>query len=205
MALTAEQIGMIRQDYRLSKNKGEQIEILAQTNGITTAQVRKILWEGGLYPIGPTQIQKALELIGTERGGVKVGCGNIRNYVQAFQGLKAVDVRAVFRDWKKDPWVDEVAEGAPEPEPEQLVVSSKHEDLGFTGEERHTIFRALHSLYEEQRAFVQLREREVEKLKSELLLAEAALESAMVELEHVAKLEDRFSIPKEDMDGYGEE
>lgn len=203
MALTAEQIGMIRQDYRLSKDRVAQIEILAQTNGITTAQVRKILWDGGLYPIGPEQVKKAIDLIGTERAGVKVGCGNIRNYIQAFQGMKAVDVRAVFHDWQKDPWGNTDAET--EPKQEQLVVSSKHEDLGFTGEERHTIFRALHSLYEEQRAFVQLREREVEKLKSELLLAEAALESAMVELEHVAKLEDRFSIPKEDMDGYGEE
>lgn len=205
MALTAEQIGMIRQDYRLSKNKGDQIEILAQTNGITTAQVRKILWDGGLYPIGPAQIQKAIELIGTERGGVKVGYGNIRNYVQAFQGLKAVDVRAVVHDWENDPWADTVIEKASESKSEAPVALPKQPELDFTGEERHTIFRALHSLYEEQRAFVQLREREVEKLKGELLLAEAALESAMVDLEHVAKLEDRFSIPKEDMDGSGEE
>lgn len=202
MALTAEQIGMIRQDYRLSKDRVAQIEILAQTNGITTAQVRKILWDGGLYPIGPEQVKKAIDLIGTERAGVKVGCGNIRNYIQAFQGMKAVNVRAVFHDWQKDPWGNTDAET--EPKQEQPAAPPKLPELGFSGEERQTIFTALSGLFEERRAYAQVREREVEKLREQLAQAEADLEAAMAEMKQAAKLKQRF-VKEAEADGSGEE
>lgn len=101
--------GEICQEYRLAKDQNEQVNILAELYATSTAEIRGILWDGGVYRIGPEQIAKAAARI--LEGSV--GFGSLRNYVKEFSGIDAKTAKKIFKDYAYRPWG---SEGLPEAE-----------------------------------------------------------------------------------------
>lgn len=93
---------MIVQDYKLAKDPEEQIEIMAQTHGASTAEVRYLLAEHGAYKINGEHIAKALEIL--QKGGKNHGFANLRSYISAFGQCGAKQAKRIILDYRKQPW-----------------------------------------------------------------------------------------------------
>lgn len=93
---------MIVQDYKLAKDPEEQIEIMAQTHGTSTAEVRCLLAEHGAYKINGEHIAKALEIL--QKGGKNHGFANLRSYISAFGQCGAKQAKKILLDYRKQPW-----------------------------------------------------------------------------------------------------
>ena len=100
--------GEIVQNYRLAKNKEEQVVIESEIHGVGSEVIRGILWDAGAYPIGPVQIGDAANKI-MELG---ITFGALRNYMKAFMDVDARTARKIFKDYVYRPWGDAVTTAA---------------------------------------------------------------------------------------------
>lgn len=91
--------GLIVQNYKLAKNKEDQVVIEAELHGVDTATIRGLLWDAGAYPIGPAEIEKAAMKV---MNGVTFG--EIRNHMKAFQNIDAKTAKKIFKDYAYKPW-----------------------------------------------------------------------------------------------------
>ena len=91
--------GEIAQEYRLAKDKEEQIQILAQLYAVPAGEIRGILYDRQLFPIGAKEIIKGAEKIieGLTFGG-------LRNYFKAFAGLDTKQAKKIFKDFSHCQW-----------------------------------------------------------------------------------------------------
>ena len=102
--------GEVVQNYRLAKNKEEQVVIESEIHGVGSEVIRGILWDAGVYPIGPVQIGDASKKI-IELG---ITFGALRNYMKAFMDVGARTARKIFKDYIYRPWGDAVTTAAGE-------------------------------------------------------------------------------------------
>ena len=100
--------GEIVQNYKLAKNKEEQVVIESEIHGVGSEVIRGILWDAGVYPIGPVQIGDAANKI-MELG---ITFGALRNYMKAFMDVDARTARKIFKDYIYRPWGDAVTTSA---------------------------------------------------------------------------------------------
>ena len=107
--ISKEDIGMITQDYRLAKDKEEQITIMAQLYGTDTADIRGILFRAGAYKIGRAEVLKALGIL--QKGGKNHGLGGLRLFMSAFKDCSAKDARRILIDYMNRPWEEEIPVG----------------------------------------------------------------------------------------------
>ena len=105
--LDTKERGEICQEYRLAKDKEEQINILAELYACSTAQIRGVLYDAGIYSIGPTDILEAVEKI---LAGVTFG--GLRNYKKEFSGIDAKTAKKILKDYAYMPWGAESQEEA---------------------------------------------------------------------------------------------
>lgn len=92
--------GLIVQNYRLAKDKENQVSIEAELHGVGPEVIRGLLWEAGVYPIGPGNIREAaLKII---ENGVRFS--DLRNYFKAFRDMDAKTARKIFKDYIYRPW-----------------------------------------------------------------------------------------------------
>ena len=92
--------GEIAQEYKLAKNRIEQIQVLAELYAVPTATIRGILAERGVYEITPEIMGKAADAI-RNRG---ITFGALRNNFKAFMGHDAKAAKKVFKDYAFAPW-----------------------------------------------------------------------------------------------------
>lgn len=92
--------GLIVQNYKLAKDKENQVAIEAELHGVDTATIRGLLWDAGAYPIGSVQIEDAANKI-MELG---ITFGALRNYMKAFQNINAKTAKKIFKDYVYKPW-----------------------------------------------------------------------------------------------------
>lgn len=104
--ISKEDIGMITQDYRLAKDKEEQITILSQLYGTDTAEIRGILFRAGVYKIGRAEVSKALGIL--QKGGKNHSLGGLRLFMAAFKDCSAKDARRILIDYMDRPWEEEI-------------------------------------------------------------------------------------------------
>lgn len=95
-------VGLITQDYRLAKNKEEQITIMAQLHATDTAEIRGILFRAGVYKLGSTEIRKALEIL--SKDGKNHTLGGLRLWLACFKDCSSKDARRILIDYMKRPW-----------------------------------------------------------------------------------------------------
>lgn len=92
--------GLIVQNYRLAKDKENQVSIEAELHGVGPEVIRGLLWDAGVYPIGPGNIREAaLKII---ENGVRFS--DLRNYFKAFRDMDAKTARKIFKDYVYRPW-----------------------------------------------------------------------------------------------------
>lgn len=106
MALTKEDAGMIVQDYRLAKNKEEQIKIMSQLYAISTAEIRGILYRAGEYKVGEKEIRQALERL--QKGGKNNSLGGLRLWFAAFKDCTSKQARRILLDYRDKPWGERI-------------------------------------------------------------------------------------------------
>lgn len=117
--------GEIVQNYRLAKNKEEQVVIESEIHGVGPEVIRGLLWEAGAYPIGPGNIREAaLKII---ENGVRFS--DLRNYFKAFHDMDAKTARKIFKDYIYRPWgvANENAAGVKYTELAQKALDSSKE------------------------------------------------------------------------------
>lgn len=102
MGLTKEDAGMIAQDYRLAKNKEEQIKIMSQLYAISTAEIRGILFRAGEYKVFGKDIRKALKRLQT--GGKNNSLGGLRLWLAAFNDCTSKQAKRILQDYREMPW-----------------------------------------------------------------------------------------------------
>lgn len=95
--------GLIVQNYRLAKDKENQVSIEAELHGVGPEVIRGLLWSAGVYPIGPVHIGEAARKI-IENG---VRFSDLRNYFKAFRDMDAKTARKIFKDYVYRPWGEE--------------------------------------------------------------------------------------------------
>ena len=95
-------VGLITQDYRLAKNKEEQITIMSQLYGTDTADIRGILFRAGVYKLGNAEIRKALEIL--SKDGKNHTLGGLRLWLACFKDCSSKDARRILIDYMKRPW-----------------------------------------------------------------------------------------------------
>lgn len=105
--LDTKERGEICQEYRLARDKEEQINILAELYACSTAQIRGVLYDAGIYGIGPNDMLEAVEKI---RAGITFG--SLRNYKKSFSGIDAKSAKKIFKDYAYMPWGAETPEEA---------------------------------------------------------------------------------------------
>ena len=96
----------IVQEYRLAKNKPEQISILAELYATTTAEIRCILAAAGAYEIEPLTLAKAAQRIINDG----LTFGGLRNYYKEFTGHDAKQAKKVFKDFAHKTWPEDPSE-----------------------------------------------------------------------------------------------
>lgn len=92
--------GEIAQEYRLAKDRIEQIQTLSELYAVPTATIRGVLSERGVYEITPEIMEKAADAI-CSRG---LTFGALRNNYKAFMGHDAKAAKKVFKDYVFAPW-----------------------------------------------------------------------------------------------------
>ena len=106
MGLTREDAGMIAQDYRLAKDKEEQIKIMSQLYAISTAEIRGILYRAGEYKVGEQEIRKALKRL--QAGGKNNTLGTLRLWFAAFKDCSSKQAKRILTDYREKPWADPI-------------------------------------------------------------------------------------------------
>ena len=104
--------GEIAQEYRLAKNRIEQIQTLSELYAVPTATIRGILAERGVYEITPWIMEKAADAICNK--GLTFGA--LRNNYKAFMGHDAKAAKKVFKDFAFAPWAGAETPESPTPE-----------------------------------------------------------------------------------------
>ena len=99
-------VGLITQDYRLAKNKEEQITIMAQLHATDTAEIRDILFRAGVYKLGNAEIRKALEIL--QKDGKNHTLGGLRLWLAGFKDCSSKDARRILIDYMKKPWDERI-------------------------------------------------------------------------------------------------
>ena len=92
--------GEIAQEYKLAKDRIEQIQTLSELYAVPTATIRGVLSERGVYEITPEVIEKAADAICNK--GLTFGA--LRNNYKAFMGHDAKAAKKVFKDYVFSPW-----------------------------------------------------------------------------------------------------
>ena len=199
--ITEKDKGEICQEYRLSKNKDEQIHILAQLHATNTAAIRGILHEGGVYSIGPNEIIEGAEKI---LGGVTFGA--LRNYKYAFAMLGAKECKKLFKDYAYQPWGDNAelrikaaemakkaledvetrAQKKKESEPKKVNPPLADPKRDFTPEETRILINGLLSIRAENIALQKQLNADLEKIQE---TAQKYLDAADAKLQEIRKIE----------------
>lgn len=96
----------IVQEYKLAKNKPEQISILADLYATSTAEIRGILAAAGVYEIDPETMAAAAHRI-IDDG---LTFGGLRNYYKAFSNHDAKQAKKVFKDFAHKTWPEDPSE-----------------------------------------------------------------------------------------------
>lgn len=194
MGLTREDAGMIAQDYRLAKDKEEQIKIMSQLYAISTAEIRGILYRAGEYKVGEQEIRQALERL--QKGGKNNSLGGLRLWFAAFKNCTSKQARRILLDYRDKPWGEripdeefrkalekkdedeiEIMAAGPEPEPEEPAEKT---DVAprFSAEEQKLIIYGLTRLYcEKDQEWRKMKENADEK-KRKMEEAEAEYKTA---------------------------
>lgn len=94
--------GLIIQDYRLAKHPEKQIVIMSQIHAVGTADIRKILFDAGVYKIGHNEIERALHIL--QEGGKNHSLGGLRLWLSCFKDCGAKECSKILRDYWKQPW-----------------------------------------------------------------------------------------------------
>ena len=187
-------VGLITQDYRLAKNKEEQITIMAQLHATDTAEIRGILFRAGVYKLGNAEIRKALEIL--SKDGKNHTLGGLRLWLACFKDCNSKDARRILIDYMKRPWDGsipdeefrkalekkdeeeiEIMAAGPEPEPEKPAEKT---DIApkFSAEEQKLIIYGLTRLYvEKDQEWRKMKENADEK-KRKMKEAEAEYKTA---------------------------
>lgn len=126
--ITKQEQGEICQAYRLAKDKEEQVKVLAELHATSTAEIRGILRNGGVYPFGPMEIADAATLI-IEKG---IPFASLRNYRKNFSEISAKQAKKIFKDYAYNPWKD----GRPENDGEEKEAKDLVEKALTAAEER---------------------------------------------------------------------
>lgn len=92
--------GEIAQEYKLAKDRIEQIQTLSELYAVPTATIRGVLAERGVYEITPEVMEKAADAICNK--GLTFGA--LRNNYKAFMGHDAKAAKKVFKDYVFSPW-----------------------------------------------------------------------------------------------------
>lgn len=96
----------IVQEYKLAKNKPEQISILADLYATNTSEIRGILAAAGVYEIEPVTLAKAAQRIINDG----LTFGGLRNYYKEFTGHDAKQAKKVFKDFAHKTWPEDPSE-----------------------------------------------------------------------------------------------
>ena len=93
---------MIIQDYRLAKHPEKQIVIMSQLHAVGTADIRKILFDAGVYKVGHNEIERALHIL--QEGGKNHSIGCLRLWLSCFKDCGAKECSKILHDYWRQPW-----------------------------------------------------------------------------------------------------
>lgn len=94
--------GLIIQDYRLAKHPEKQIVIMSQIHAVDTAEIRKILFDAGVYKVGHDEIERALHIL--QEGGKNHSLGCLRLWLSCFKDCGTKECSKILRDYWRQPW-----------------------------------------------------------------------------------------------------
>lgn len=210
MGLTREDAGMIAQDYRLAKDKEEQIKIMSQLYAISTAEIRGILYRAGEYKVGEQEIRQALERL--QKGGKNNSLGGLRLWLAAFKNCTSKQAKRILTDYREKPWADPIPDeefrkalekkdedeieiimaAGPDPEPEKPAEKT---DVAprFSAEEQKLIIYGLTRLYVEK-------DQEWRKMKENADEKKRKMEEAEAEYKTAKEAEDLAAASMADLE-----
>lgn len=210
MGLTREDAGMIAQDYRLAKDKEEQIKIMSQLYAISTAEIRGILYRAGEYKVGEQEVRQALERL--QKGGKNNSLGGLRLWLAAFKNCTSKQAKRILTDYREKPWADPIPDeefrkalekkdedeieiimaAGPEPEPEKPAEKT---DVAprFSAEEQKLIIYGLTRLYVEK-------DQEWRKMKENADEKKRKMEEAEAEYKTAKEAEDLAAASMADLE-----
>ena len=210
MGLTREDAGMIAQDYRLAKDKEEQIKIMSQLYAISTAEIRGILYRAGEYKVGEQEIRKALKRL--QAGGKNNTLGTLRLWFAAFKDCSSKQAKRILTDYREKPWADPIPDeefrkalekkdedeievimaAGPDPEPEK---PAEKIDVAprFSAEEQKLIIYGLTRLYVEK-------DQEWRKMKGNADEKKRKMEEAEAEYKAAKEAEDLAAASMADLE-----
>lgn len=208
MAIAKEDAGLIIQDYRLAKDKEEQIKIMAELYATNTAEIRRILYNAGVYKIGEQEVRQALERL--QKGGKNNSLGGLRLWLAGFKNCTSKQARRILLDYRDKPWGeripaeeftkalnkdredDEDMAAGPEPEPERPAEKT---DVApkFSTEEQKLIIYGLTRLYVEK-------DQEWRKMKENADEKKRKLEEAEAEYKAAKEAEDLAAASMADLE-----
>ena len=208
MGLTKEDAGMIAQDYRLAKNKEEQIKIMSQLYAISTAEIRGILYRAGEYKVTGNAIRQALKRLQT--GGKNNTLGTLRLWLAAFKDCSSKQAKRILQDYREMPWdgsipdeefrkalekkdEDEIEIMAAGPEPETKPAEKTDVAPKFSAEEQKLIIYGLTRLYVEK-------DKEWRKMKENADEKKRKLEEAEAEYKTAKEAEDLAAASMADLE-----
>lgn len=208
MAIAKEDAGLIIQDYRLAKNKEEQIKIMSQLYAISTAEIRGILYRAGAYKVSGKDIWKALKKLQT--GGKNNSLGGLRLWLAAFKDCTSKQAKRILQDYREMPWDGSIPDeeftkalnkdredgegmaAGPEPEPEKPAEKT---DVAprFSAEEQKLIIYGLTRLYVEK-------DQEWRKMKENADEKKRKMEEAEAEYKTAKEAEDLAAASMADLE-----
>lgn len=210
MGLTREDAGMIAQDYRLAKDKEEQIKIMSQLYAISTAEIRGILYRAGEYKVGEQEIRQALERL--QKGGKNNSLGGLRLWLAAFKNCTSKQAKRILTDYREKPWADPIPDeefrkalekkdedeievimaAGPDSEPEKPAEKTNVTPR-FSAEEQKLIIYGLTRLYVEK-------DQEWRKMKGNADEKKRKLEEAEAEYKAAKEAEDLAAASMADLE-----
>ena len=210
MGLTREDAGMIAQDYRLAKDKEEQIKIMSQLYAISTAEIRGILYRAGEYKVGEQEVRQALERL--QKGGKNNSLGGLRLWLAGFKNCTSKQAKRILTDYREKPWADPIPDeefrkalekkdedeieiimaAGPDPEPEK---PEEKTDVAprFSAEEQKLIIYGLTRLYVEK-------DQEWRKMKENADEKKRKMEEAEAEYKTAKEAEDLAAASMADLE-----